>query len=354
MKTIHRIGMLAAALATALLAACGQQPAEEPAPPPEGVVQLRGAGATFPAPLYKKWISEYQAIKPDIQIAYEAVGSGEGIKRFIAGTVDFGASDAAMSDAEMARVERGVRLTPATAGMIVLAYNLPGLNGELRLPRDVYVDIFSGKIKDWNDERIQAANPALDLPNKSIVTVVRRDGSGTTFAFTNHLSAVSDEWRDRGPRVGKLIDWPGNSMSAIGNEGVAGRINVSEGAIGYVEYGFAKRLDLPMAVLENQAGNFVKPDAQSGQRGLAGGSEDAPDSLRLFIPDPEGEGAYPLVTYSWLLLYETYPSADIVTALKDFVFWGLNEGQRYAEEMGYIPLPQEITLRALEVVNRIY
>ena len=219
-----------------------------------GTLQLHGAGATFPAPLYKKWLEEYQKRHPDVQLSYDAIGSGEGTKRFMAGTVDFGASDAAMSDEEMAAVTRGVRLLPTVAGSIVLAYNLDGLGGDLKLTRDVYVDIFLGKIKVWDDPRIKAANARLRLPHDNIALVVRQDSSGTTYAFTNHLSAVSGQWRDHGPGVGRVIAWPGNSMVAPGNEGVAGRIKHSKGAIGYVEYGMAQRAGLTMAWLENKAG----------------------------------------------------------------------------------------------------
>ncbi len=218
-----------------LLCSC-ERKAQEAEP---GGIQISGAGATFPVPLYKKWIEEYRKAREDVAVSYEAVGSGEGTRKFMNQEVDFGASDAALNDEQIANMERGANLIPATAGIIVLAYNLKGLNGSLKLPRDVYVDIFSGAITSWNDPRIKGANPELNLPSKGIVLVTRLDSSGTTFAFTNHLSAVNKEWRDRGPGVGKVVQWPANTMTARGNEGVAGRIKISEGAIGYVEYGFA-------------------------------------------------------------------------------------------------------------------
>ncbi len=305
-------------------------------------IAITGAGATFPAPLYEKWISAYAAKRLGVTIAYRAVGSGEGVKRFIAGEVDFAGSDSAMSDEQIARVGRGVQLIPATAGMVVVAYNLKGLNGPLRLPRQVYVDIFAGKIRRWNDPRIEQANPGLTFPARDITIVARQDSSGTTYAFTNHLSAISTEWRDRGPGVGNAVDWPGNAMVARGNEGVASRIKMSDGAIGYVEYGFAKRLELPMAVLENRAGRFVSPDAESGRLAFSNNLAEMPDNLRVFLPDPEGEGSYPIVTLSWLLLYREHPNARVSHALKDFVSWGLTEGQRIGQDMGYVPLPDEI------------
>src|SRR5262245_36972834 len=204
-------------------------------------IVLQGAGATFPAPLYKKWIGVFTAQNPDVSVEYKEVGSGEGVQRFLAQTVDFGASDAAMTDEQMARVANGARLVPATAGMVVLAYNLPGVQGPLKLSRDVYADIFLRKILTWNDPRIQTLNPGLKLPNRTIVIAARQDRSGTTFALANHLSAISEEWR-RGPGVGYSVDWSGRAMLARGNEGVAGLVKASEGALGYMEFGFADRL----------------------------------------------------------------------------------------------------------------
>src|SRR5262249_47406420 len=222
--------LLAAVVACSVGAACSRD--SNGSNVPAGAVQLRGAGATFPAPLYKKWREEYQKRQPQVQLSYDAVGSGEGIKRFTAGVVDFGASDAAMSDEQIAGIERGVQLVPATAGLIVLAYNLDGLGGDLKLKRDVYVDMFLGKLKRWDDPRIKATNPSLHLPSADIVLVTRQESSGTTYAFTNHLSAISEEWRDRGPGTGALIKWPGTVMQTPGSEGVAGRIRISKGAIG--------------------------------------------------------------------------------------------------------------------------
>lgn len=305
-------------------------------------IAITGAGATFPAPLYEKWIAAYSAKRLGVTIAYRPVGSGEGVKRFMAGEVDFAGSDSAMSDEQIARVGRGVQLIPATAGMVVVAYHVKGLDGPLRLPRKVYVDIFTGKIGRWNDPRIAQANPGLTFPARDITIVARQDSSGTTYAFTNHLSAVSPEWRDRGPGVGNAVDWPGNAMVARGNEGVAARIKMSDGAIGYVEYGFAKRLELPMAMLENRAGRFVAADAESGRRAFADNLSQMPDHLRAFLPDPEGEGSYPIVTLSWLLLYREHPNSRVSHALKDFVSWGLTEGQRIGQDMGYVPLPEEV------------
>jgi phosphate transport system substrate-binding protein len=316
-------------------------------------IKITGAGATFPYPLYKKWIDEYQKPHKDVNIFYEPVGSGEGVRRFLKQEVDFGASDAAMSDEEIAKVERGVKLIPATAGIISLAYNLKGVTGVLKLPREVYVAIFAGDIKKWDDPKIVQANPGLNLPALSIIPVTRTDSSGTTFAFTNHLSAISKDWRDRGPGVGKVVHWPNHAMSARWNEGVAGRIKITDGAIGYVEYGYAQRAGLALAALENKAGKFIKPSPSVGQATLINTQNDLPDNLRMFFPDPPGEDSYPIVTYSWLMLYGNYSDQKKGRALQDFVKWGITEGQNFSEELGYCSLPPQIRERALIAIEEI-
>jgi phosphate transport system substrate-binding protein len=316
-------------------------------------LHIHGAGATFPQPLYKKWIEEYQKEHPDVSISYDSVGSGEGIRRFVAGEVEFGASDAAMNDEQIAQVGRGVKLIPATAGIVVIAYNLKEIEGKsLQLPREVYVDIFQGKIGRWNDPRLQDANPDLALPDKEIMIVARQDSSGTTFAFTNHLSAVSSDWRDVGPGTGKVVDWPGNAMAAKGNGGVAARIQVTEGSIGYVEYGFAERAKLSMAWLENKAGQFVEPRANGGSATLANTKDDMPENLRMFFPDPPGENSYPIVTYSWLLVYGSYPDSEKANQVKDFIQWGLTKGQDFSEPLGYSRLPPEIADMARQAIQQ--
>ncbi|MBV9626868.1 MAG: phosphate ABC transporter substrate-binding protein PstS [Xanthobacteraceae bacterium] len=300
-------------------------------------IALRGAGSTFASLLYKKWIEAYRKAAPSVWISYDPVGSGEGIARFIAETVDFAGSDVPLSETEIARVHNGVAMMPTLAGMIVLAYNVPGLSADLKLPRDVYADIFAGAIKRWDDPRIRAANPGQNLPHLDIVVVARLDSSGTTAAFTEHLAAISSTWRERGLGVGKLVQWPAGSMLASGSEGVAARIKISEGAIGYVEYGFPKRLNLPMAVLQNQAGEFVAPDAASGQRAMA---TDA-TSLALLpasAVDPTGHGAYPIVTYSWIAFNRKYADPRKSAAMRDFIDWGLSQGQGAGVDLGYVPL----------------
>jgi phosphate transport system substrate-binding protein len=352
MMSARRFALLVFAVIVAVCGVDGMSYAGSPVKGPSpGAIQVHGAGATFPAPLYKKWLEEYQKRRPDIALSYDAIGSGEGTKQFMAGIVDFGASDAAMSDAQIAEVRRGVQLVPMVAGSIVLAYNLEGLGGDLKLTRDVYVDIFLGKIKTWDDLRIKRINPDLHLPKIDIALVVRQDGSGTTYAFTNHLSAISDEWRDRGPGVGTLIDWPGNAMAARGNEGVAGRIKISAGSIGYVEYGMARRAGLSMAWLENKAGQMIEPHGGSGLATLM--NTPLPENLRVFFPDPDGQDSYPIVTYSWLLLYRQYDDAPKLTALKHFVRWCLTAGQESNESLGFVRLPPPVIARAIAALDSI-
>ncbi len=325
---------------------------------PADATVLRGAGATFPHILYQQWFSTYRHDHPGTLVTYEAVGSGEGIRRFIGRgakeeeRVDFGASDAAMSDADMALVDRGVLLLPVTAGGVVLAYNLPGLPGDLKLSRTVLAGIFLGEIKSWNDPAIARTNPGVKLPRLTIATVVRQDKSGTTFAFTNHLNAVSEKWRAR-YGAATYVNWPGNAMRATGNEGVASRISHSVGSIGsigYVGYEFAHRLGLNLATIENREGKFVKPTTESCTKAI--GNADIPANLRVFIADPPGADSYPLVTFTWILLYKKYDAVK-GAAIHDFFHWCLREGQSYAPQMGYVPLPEGVASKAIAALDGV-
>jgi phosphate transport system substrate-binding protein len=346
--------LLAAALGLAgvVSLAFGQNPIPTPSAAASERVVLRGAGATFPAPLYRKWIDVYTKANPNVAIEYQDVGSGEGTKLFLDNAVDFGASDSALNDEQIQQAKAGATLVPTTAGAIVLAYNLPDVEGTLKLSREVYADIFTGKIREWNDPRIQALNPDIKLPKQTITLIARQDSSGTTYALTSHLSAISEAWR-KGPGIGKVVNWPGVSMTARGNEGVAGRIKRSWGSIGYVEYGFAKRLGLPVIHLQNKAGAFVEPNLNSGQAALAANVDQIPANLRVLLPDPEGQDSYPIVTFTWLLLHDRYPDQRKAAALKGFVNWALTDGQRYGSEMGYIPLPDGVATLARAAVDHV-
>lgn len=320
----------------------------------DGSVKLEGAGATFPAPLYKQWIKTYRDIDPKTTIDYAVVGSGEGISRFLDDKVDFGASDAPLTEEQAKAAKNGAVAIPATAGMIVLVYNLPGLNGPLKLSRDTYTALLMGKIPRWNDARIQSINPELNLPDREIVVIARRDSSGTTYALTKHLDAVTPAWTSRGPGVGKSVSWSTSTMLMNGNEGVASRVKLAIGAIGYVEYGFAKQLHLPMAVLENKEGNYIVPTDDSGAAAIAANAVKARKDIGTALTDPAGANAYPMVSYSWLLLKKDYQDADKSAALKRFVAWGLDAGQESAASKGYIRLPANVGQMGKDLLATIH
>jgi phosphate transport system substrate-binding protein len=299
--------------------------------------QLSGAGATFPAPLYQRWAVEYNKLHPEVQVNYQAVGSGAGVKQFIQGTVDFGASDAAMSDEEIAKVKQGAVMIPATAGSIVVAYNLPNV-AELKLSREALVGIFLGKAKKWNDPAIAKDNSGVNLPDLPINVAVRSDGSGTTFVFTKHLAAISQDFADE-VGVDKSVTWPVGA-GGKGNEGVTALIKQSPGTVGYVEYGYAVNNGLSMASLQNKSGNFVKPTDASGAATLS--HVTFPENLRVWPDDPTGGEDYPIATFTWLLLYQKYSDAAKLKALKEFITYGLTDGQRFSGELGYIALPPAV------------
>jgi len=324
---------------------------------PRGGLLLKGAGATFPSLLYKSWFASYQRAHPQTVIAYDAAGSGEGVRRFVGGhidpeeQVDFGASDAAMTDEQMAQVPVGARLVPMTAGAVTIAFNLPKFEGDLRLSRSALAAIFEGEIKNWNDPQIAKNNPGVHLPKLTIVTVVRQESSGTTYAFSKHLDAISESWRAHfGPAT--VINWPGNAIRAKGNEGVAGAIEKAEGSIGYVGYEFAQKLGLKTALLENKSGKFIAPSLESASAALT--TVQMPGNLRVFVPDPEGEDSYPIVTLSWILLYDSYSDPKKAGIVKDLFAWCLGEGQNAAKDLGYVPLPASVSNKSLLSLQQVH
>jgi phosphate transport system substrate-binding protein len=312
-------------------------------------VTLSGAGATFPAPLYQRWFSDFNKTNPAVTVSYQSVGSGAGVKQFTAGTVDFGASDVAMKDEEIKAVPKGVLMLPMTAGSVVLAYNLPDLKTPLKLSREAYVGIFQGKIKKWNDPAIAKANSGVKLPDTAIKVVHRSDGSGTTAVFTKFLSAVSPDWKSS-VGDGKTVNWPVGT-GAKGNEGITAQVQQNQGSIGYVEFGYAKQNGLTFASLENKAKTYVEPSEKSAQATLSGVK--LPDNLRAFIVDPEGKDAYPIVTYTWLLAYKTYDSPAKAKALKAVIDYGIADGQKVSSELGYIPLPPDVVTKVKAAADSI-
>jgi phosphate transport system substrate-binding protein len=301
-------------------------------------LRLVGSGASFPFPIYSAWFKQFSKQSDGVIVDYQAKGSGAGIQDFINHTVDFAASDAAMTDDEIAKVPGGVVLLPMTAGEIVLAYNLPGNSKGLMLPRDVYPDIFLGKITKWNDPRIVAANKSIKLPDLPITVVRRSDSSGTTFVFTKHLSAISPAFKSA-VGSGTTVQWPSSDkfVAAPKNDGVTATIKQTPGAIGYVEYGYAKLTKTPYALLQNKAGDYVEAGGESGKAALANAKLD-PD-LRGWIEDPEGAKSYPIASFTWMLFYKKQ-DAPKAEALRKLVDYCLTKGQAISDSMGYIPLPE--------------
>jgi phosphate transport system substrate-binding protein len=324
---------------------------EEMASPLEGNVALTGAGASFPAPLYQNWAIEMNKAIPELQVNYQSVGSGAGVEQFTAETVNFGASDVAMTDEEMEAIAKGTILLPMTAGSIVFAYNLPGVEG-LQLPRDVYTNIALGNITNWSDPAIVEANPDLELPDLPITFIHRSDGSGTTGVFTKHLSSISPEFADA-IGEGKTVEWPktGNFIGAKGNEGITAQLQQTEGSIGYIEYGYAAQNGVPVAALENASGNFILPSDESASATLA--AVELPENLRAFITDPEGAESYPIVTYTWMMAYGEYDDPMIAKGMEIWIEYGLNEGQAIAPQLGYIKLPDNVRERVAKAADVI-
>src|SRR4029077_1173458 len=322
------------------LIACGGQKEES--------VKLQGAGASFPAPLYLKWFKSYSTTKPNIQVDYQSVGSGSGVKSFMDRTVDFAASDAAMKPEDMAKVDGGVQLLPMTAGSIVLAHSLKDVSN-LKLSREAYVGIFSGKITKWNDPAIASANPDAKLPDVPINVIVRADSSGTTFVFTKHLSTVSKEFEEN-IGVNNMPNWPVGTRSK-GNEGITASLMTTPGSIGYIEYGYAKSQKLPFATLQNKAGNYVEATTASATAALASG--EMPPDLIAWVSDPEAKDAYPIVTYTWMLFYKKYDNKAKSKALRDLINYGLTDGQKESEALGYVPLPPEVVTKVKAAAETI-
>jgi phosphate transport system substrate-binding protein len=318
---------------------------------------LQGSGATFPAPLYKRWFLEYYQRHPELRVNYTPIGSGAGIRQFTAGLVSFGASDAGMSQKEIDKLPpefSGVKLLPLTAGSIVLSYNLPGVTGAVKLSRKAYIGVFLREITSWDDPEIARHNQNLHLPNTPIVVVTRADSSGTTYAFTNHLHALGGDARvgmKWTPGVDKSVKWI-ESIAAQGNDGVAALIQLTPGAIGYLEYGYAELAHLPMALLENHAGNFVAPGPEASRKALEGAT--IPKDLQIKVPDPPNNPeAYPIVTYTWLLCRRRYPDSSVVEYLKKVILYCVEDGQKISAELGYIPLPPEVVAKVKEALADI-
>lgn len=322
-------------------------------------VRMIGSGASFPFPIYSKWFKDFSKQTDGARVDYQSKGSGAGINDFLNQVTDFAGSDAAMSDEEISKAKAGAVLLPMTAGEIVLTYNLEGVN-ELKLPRAVYPEIFMGKITKWNDPKIAEANPGVTLPDRDITVVVRSDSSGTTYVFTGHLQTINEEFKQTIGQ-GKSPQWPKSNLfvKSPKNDGITATVKQTPGSIGYIEYGFAKLTKAPVALLENKEGQFVGPGPESGAAALAAAEFpagnlpglDVPD-LRAWVWDPAGATAYPIATFTWLIFPETQ-DADKAKVARDLVEYCLTEGQKSADAMGYIPLPDNVIETVRQVAQNI-
>ena len=324
----------------------------------QGTMRLTGAGATFPYPIYSKWMSEYHTLHPDVEINYQSIGSGGGIRQYTDHTVDFGASDGPMTDAQIQAVNGNVLHIPTVLGADVPTYNIPGVTGQLKFTGDVLAAIFLGQITKWNDSRLTALNPGVNLPDQDIVVAHRSDGSGTTYIWTDYLSKVSPDWAQR---VGKgtSVNWP-VGLGGQGNPGVANIVKQTPGAIGYVELIYAVQNHIDYGLVRNKAGNYIQASLASASLAAAGAvaALDPSTDFRISITDPDGAQAYPIASFTWLLIPKQMTDATKARALLEFVWWATHDGQQYSEALAYAKLPapvvrlEEARLRSVTVDGR--
>jgi phosphate transport system substrate-binding protein len=311
-------------------------------------MMINGAGATFPYPIYSKWFDEYAKVDPSVRFNYQSIGSGGGQKQILAQTVDFGASDGPMSDENLSKAPGKILHIPTVAGAVVITYNLDG-NPALKLDAETIANIFLGKIKNWNDPKIAASNPGAKLPDKEIVVVHRSDGSGTTFIFTDYLSKISGEWKEKAGN-NTSVNWP-TGIGGKGNEGVAGQVKQTPGALGYVELIYATQNKMPYAEVKNAAGEFMKPTLESITAALA--TADIPDDFRFSMTNAPGKDAYPIAGATWLLVYQQQKDAAKGKKLVEFLKWSLTDGEKMAKDLQYAPLPESVQQRVLTRIGEI-
>jgi phosphate transport system substrate-binding protein len=307
---------------------------------------INGAGATFPYPLYSKWFNEYNKLHPDLKFNYQSIGSGGGVKQITEKTVDFGASDAPLTDAELQKAP-GVLHIPTVLGAVAVVYN--GLPDGLKLTSENLTDIFLGTLSRWNDPKIAAANPGMKLPDQAITVVHRSDGSGTSAVFTDYLAKVSADWKTK-VGVGKSVKWP-VGLGGKGNEGVTGSVKSTPGAIGYVELAYAKQNKLPMASLKNAEGQFMLPSIESTSAAAAG--VEIPADYRVSITNAKGKGAYPISSFTYVLAYKDQTDAQKGQALADFLWWAIHDGQKSAPGLDYAPLPAPVVAKVEKTLKSV-
>jgi len=312
---------------------------------------LNGAGATFPYPMYSKWFSEYHKLHPDIQINYQSIGSGGGIRQVIAGTVDFGASDGPMTDDQLKEAKQKILHLPTVLGADVPAYNIPGVTGELKFTPEALAGIFMGKVTKWNDKAIAGVNQGITLPDKEIIVVHRSDGSGTTYIWTDYLSKISSEWQSTAGK-GTSVKWP-IGLGGKGNEGVAGMVRQLPGSIGYVELIYAVQNNIPYGSVKNAAGNFVKASLESVTAAAASSPKMPPD-FRVSITNAPGKDAYPISSFTWLLIPEQSKDAAKGKILNDFLNWMVTDGQKMTAALSYAPLPEAVVQKEKEAIKQVH
>ena len=312
---------------------------------------INGAGATFPYPLYSKWFSEYAKVDPTVKFNYQSIGSGGGIKQITAQTVDFGASDKPLSDNELKAAPGKLLHIPTVMGAVVVTYNIPGIGAGLKLKSEDVADIFLGKITKWNDKRITDDNPGIRLPDQPIIVVHRSDGSGTTSIFTNFLCGISGEWKGK-VGTGTSVNWP-VGLGGKGNEGVAGQVKTTRYSIGYVELAYAFENRLPYATLRNVSGNFVEPSIKTTSAAAAGAAKSMPADYRISLVNQPGKNAYPIVGFTWLLIYQQQKNPTNGKKLVEFLNWELKHGQKMAPALLYAPLPANVARMVERTVKSI-
>ncbi len=316
-----------------------------------GQVLLNAAGATFPYPIYSKWFDEYHKAHPNIQINYQSIGSGGGIRQLTDKTVDFGASDGPMTDDQLKQASVPILHFPTVLGADIPTYNVKGVEGDLNFTPEALAGIFLGKITKWNDPAITSANPGVKLPGDDIVVVHRSDGSGTTYIWTDYLSKVSQEWQQK---VGKStsVNWP-VGLGGKGNEGVSALIAQTPDSIGYVELIYAIQNHMSYGKVKNTAGVFVKADLASVSAAAAGASKNMPDDFRVSITNAEGKTAYPIASFTWLLIPSKFADASKRDAVKDFLKWMMTDGQEYCEGLAYAKLPKEVVAKEMKAIAKV-
>jgi phosphate transport system substrate-binding protein len=315
-------------------------------------ILINGAGATFPAPIYTKWFSEYRSVDSSANINYQAVGSGSGINQVTSGTVDFGATDGPMTGEQISKAKIKVLHFPTVLGAVVATYNVPGITNELNFTPEALAGIYLGKITKWNDPAIASVNKGVNLPSETITVVHRADASGTTYVWTDYLSSVSPEWK-AGPGRGATVNWPGNTLASKGNDGVTGLVKNQKFSIGYVELVYAAKNKLAYGKVKNKSGEFVLADLKSVTEAAAGAAKSIPADFRVSIVDAPGKGAYPISTFTWLLIPESIQDAQKKAVLVGFLKWALTKGQDYVEALDYARLPKEIVAKELKAISLI-